>query len=367
MTFNLNNVPNYILYVVALMASAAISIYSVRKIIFIMTKRKIFDTPDNTRKIHAGQIPTLGGIGVFIGYMVVVPFFMYFGMGAWHYVIASTTLLFFAGVYDDLMNMRPSKKLLIQLLASAITVYFADIRLNSLYGIFGITDLPYWLSIALTTVACTLFINAFNFIDGIDGLACTLTILYIGILGFLFTAIGAIGMAGISFGIIGAALGLLYYNRSPARIYMGDTGSMFFGFTIFVLSMEFLIFYTYRNNGILTENLFASSRSAFTFVLSLLFLPVYDAFRVFILRASRGTSPLKADRTHLHYYLLDAGFTHSRSVTIIVITNVLIILVAYLLQSINPLIILFCLTALASLVLFGVYRLRQKNFEKGSA
>jgi hypothetical protein len=101
-------------------------------------------------------------------------------------------------------------------------------------------------------------------------------------------------------------------------------------------------------------------------MIAILFLPVYDAIRVFILRASRGLSPLKADRTHLHYYLLDAGFTHSQSVLIILSANILIIALAWLVQDANPFIILFALTLLVSMVLLMVYRLRQKNLALGT-
>ncbi|MCW3123624.1 MAG: undecaprenyl/decaprenyl-phosphate alpha-N-acetylglucosaminyl 1-phosphate transferase [Flavipsychrobacter sp.] len=359
MTFDLTTIPHYILYLVALVASAAISMYAVRKVMFIMKRRGIFDTPDNTRKIHGEEIPTLGGIGIFIGYMVVTTFFMYFGVGAWHYVVASSILLFFTGIYDDLANMRPSKKLLVQLLAAAITIYFADIRITSLYGMFGINDLPYWVSIAISVIACTLFINAFNFIDGIDGLACGLTILYISMLGGLFASMSAVGMSGIAFGLIGAAIGLLYYNVAPAKIYMGDTGSMFLGFTIFVLCISFIN--TYGHDGSTIVSVVHSAQGAATIVLSVLFLPVYDALRVFLLRASKGTSPLHADRLHLHYYLLDAGFSHSRSVMIIMLTNVAIIALAWLMQEVNLLITLLAMTFIASLVLFAIYRSRRKK------
>ena len=100
------------------------------------------------------------------------------------------------------------------------------------------------------------------------------------------------------------------------------------------------------------------------FIVAMLFLPIFDAIRVFILRASRGTSPLKADRTHLHYYLLDAGFTHTQSVLVIVGTNLLITILAYLLQDWNPYVNLLSITLLASLVLLIIYVLRQKNLAK---
>lgn len=351
----------YILYLVSIAASAIISMYSVRKIIFIMTRRKIFDIPD-TRKIHGDQIPSLGGIGIFIGYLVVATFFMYLGAIPWYYVIASTTLLFFTGIYDDLMNMRPSKKLILQIIASFITIYFADIRISSFYGVFGIGVLPYWLSLTFTTFCCTLFINAFNFMDGIDGLACTIAILYSGLFAIMFVLMSLPGIASIALGLTGATLGLLFYNKAPAKIYMGDTGSMFLGFSIFTLSVLFIN--TPPQSREKMASLIFFDQGAFIIALSILFLPVYDAIRVFILRASRGTSPLKADRTHLHYYLLDAGFTHSQSVLIILTTNIFIIALAFLMQAVNPFITLLAITLLASMVLFVIYRLRQRNLKK---
>ena len=359
-----DTIPPYILYLTVPAVSFIISLYAVRKIIFITTHRKLFDVPDNTRKIHGAAIPSLGGIGIFIGYIVAAAFFLFLNTKGWNYIMASTVILFFTGIYDDIMNMVPSKKFLAQLIASAITIWFADIRIASLYGMFGIMELPYWLSIGLTTVCCTFFINAFNFIDGIDGLACSLAILYTVLFGALFAAMSATGIAGISFGLAGATAGLLYFNAAPAKIYMGDTGSMFLGFTIFILSV--LLVTMYGSSGDKIASLVHSGQGSVIFVLSVLFLPMYDAVRVFILRASRGVSPLKADRAHLHYYLLDGGFTHSQSVLIILITNILLIALAYLLQDLNPLIAVLALTLLASAVLFIIYRLRQRNLLNNS-
>ena len=166
--------PTYILYLAGILVAAIISAYAVQKIIFITRNRKIYDVPDDIRKIHGGEIPSLGGIGIFVGYTVVAAFFWPRLQFYMPYVLASTTILFFTGIYDDLMNMRPYKKLLAQLIASFITVYYSEIRLSSLYGIAGIETLPYWVSVGVTTLCCTFFINVFNFIDGIDGLACML-------------------------------------------------------------------------------------------------------------------------------------------------------------------------------------------------
>ena len=106
---------------------------------------------------------------------------------------------------------------------------------------------------------------------------------------------------------------MLYYNRPSAKIYMGDTGSMFLGFNIFIFSALFVCQYKdYEQSGLISTGSVVNSRTAAAImVCAVLFLPMYDAIRVFILRASRGISPLRADRTHLHYYLLDAGIGHA--------------------------------------------------------
>lgn len=362
-----DRIPTYLLYPVVAIVSCLISAYGVRKILFITRSRKIYDIPDDTRKIHGGGIPSLGGIGIFLGYMITASFFWPNNHLPIHFFLPATIILFFTGIYDDLMNMRPYKKLAAQLLASAITIYLANIRITSLYGLCGIDALPYGISLLVTILGCTLFINAFNFIDGIDGLACALAILYAVILGSLFAITNHAGLAVVAICVAGAATGLLCYNYAPAKIYMGDTGSMLLGFTVFILSVVFINAYQndtlsnmigYRGRGV---EFVHSAKGAMMIIFSVLFLPVYDALRVFILRASRGRSPLLADRAHLHYYLLDAGFSHSRSVLIILSVNILIVATAFCMQDMNPVVPLLCMILVTSVALLIVYVLRQKK------
>lgn len=357
------NVDPYILYFITFTASLLISLYAVRKILFITTRRKIYDIPDKIRKIHGDGIPSLGGIGIFAGYLVAAAFFMY--MKNWNYIIASSVILFFTGIYDDLVNMRPSKKLLAQLIASGITVYFADIRIASLHGVFGIYELPYLLSVVVTVLGCSLFINVFNFVDGIDGLAGATAILYTVILSCLFAAMKDSGLACISLSLAGATAGLLFFNFAPAKIYMGDTGSMVLGFTIFLLSVLFVNAYD-GGAGTHISSFVHSGQGAFMLSFAVLFYPLYDGMRVFILRLSRGISPFNADRTHLHYYLLDAGFTHSGAVAVILGTNIVTIALVWLLQDAATMSIV-CVLALWTIVLAVIYMLRQKNKRNSKA
>lgn len=354
------SLPPYILLIMATIASFIISIYAVRKTIFITTRMKVYDVPDKIRKIHGDGIPSLGGIGIFTGYLIVAVFFWprhHYFMPA---ILSSSVLLFFTGIYDDLANMSPPKKLIAQVLASLITTYFADLSLAPFCSAFGLGTLPYWADIVVTTLAGTFFINVFNFIDGIDGLASTLAILYLAVLGVFFAISGHVAIAGITFALLGATAGLLYYNFAPAKIYMGDTGSMFLGFTIFCFSM---LFAKWCSTG---ELYYAAIRihgdtQALVLLIAMLFIPVYDGLRVFIIRMSKGSSPLKADRKHLHYYLLDAGYTHPQAVIAISLTNIAVIALAYFLQDMAPLIILMSITALVSLVVFIIFLRRKKR------
>ncbi len=352
----LSSLPQYVLYILAVVVSAIVSLYSVKKILFIARKRKIYDIPDNIRKIHGEEIPSLGGIGVFIGYMATIPLFVVSGAG-WNYIIISTVILFFTGIYDDLMNMRPSKKLLAQLIASAVTVYFADIRIGSLYGIFGINELSYWVSIGLTTFCCTFFINVFNFIDGIDGLASMMAMLYCIVFGGLFVLSGHSPEACISFCLLGATAGLLYYNYPPAKIYMGDTGSMLTGFSVFILALSFIHYATANDFNVAG---IVGGSQAYMIVIATLFLPVFDALRVFVLRAAKGISPLKADRRHLHYYLLDSGLSHSATAWTLIGANILTVVIAFVLSGVPPFVVLPVI-ALPSVILSFIAQWRYKS------
>jgi UDP-GlcNAc:undecaprenyl-phosphate GlcNAc-1-phosphate transferase len=356
------SLPPYILYIASVIVSAVVSMYAVKKLIFIARKRKIYDIPDNIRKIHGAEIPSLGGIGVFIGYMATIPLFIASGAGpGWNYIIVSTVILFFTGIYDDLMNMRPSKKLLAQLIASAVTVYFADIRLVSFYGLFGIEQLPYWVSVGLTTFLCTFFINVYNFIDGIDGLACLLGMLYCAVFGCFFILENQPAEACICFCLLGATAGLLYYNYAPAKIYLGDTGSMLTGFSIFIFALGILGRTVYHN-----RELAGVSRNSpeLMMVVAVLFYPVFDALRVFALRLKNGISPLKADRRHLHYYLLDSGMGHAATAWLLVGVNALTILIAMLAISLHPVLQLLLIAAPSSFVAVIAHRAMRKKMSK---
>ncbi len=337
----------------------AISIFAIPKVIYVAKKKRLLDRPDNNRKVHKDVIPNLGGIGIFFAYIIVSSLFINPAQfPAWTFISAATLVLFVTGVYDDLVSLSPSKKFLAQAFAACITVFFAKIRLTSLYGLGGIYELPDEISYVFTIIGCVFVTNAFNLIDGIDGLAGTISALAGIALGIVFVLGGQFSEACVAFSLAGAIVGFLRYNYSPARIFMGDTGSLIIGFTLSLLCIVMVETY---DGTTAVRQLVHSQQSALLLALCILFIPLFDTFRVFITRILRGHSPFRADRTHLHHYLLDLGCSHSQAVGILTLANAVIFLVAYLVQDINPLAAVFTMAAGAFGLFILLFYLRHKK------
>lgn len=348
-----------------------LSLISIPRIIYIAKKRKLFDVPDNKRKLHLTITPNIGGMGIFFGYIITIALFInpenrpdLNGFPHLHFIIASSFVLFLTGLYDDLASVNPYTKFMAQFMASIIAIYFADIRLTSLHGIFGLYELPKWLSLSFSIVGCVFITNAINLIDGIDGLAGSITVLCSLFLGASLAAGGNVGAACIAMSLMGATIGFLRYNIAPAKIFMGDSGSLFVGFNISILAI--LAVENYHATPALTT-IIHSQKGMIIIALSILFVPVFDSFRVFLNRARKGRSPFKADRTHLHHLLLDAGFTHTETVVILLLSNVLIVTVALYMQDENINLALAAIIILA-IILFGIlYYTRKKRMTKNNS
>lgn len=329
----MTNLSVYVVYCLSFLGALALSMFSIPRIIYVAKRKRLFDVPDNQRKIHSRIIPNLGGVAIFFGLIITASITINPNtFQKWNYIAAAALILFVTGVKDDLISLPPLKKMIAQLAAAFITAYFADVRLTSLHGLAGIHELPYWISIGFTVIGCTFITNAFNLIDGIDGLAGSIGVLCSGILGTLLALEGNVGAACIAFSLMGSIAGFLRYNIAPARIFMGDTGSLIIGFTISVLS---ILFSTSFDNSASLQRLVHAPQGALIISLAVLFIPIFDTFRVFTTRIIKGHSPFRADKTHLHHYLLDLGFTHSRTVSILFIANLLIIGVSFFVQDYN--------------------------------
>ena len=319
----------YLSYCLASVAALAVSLFSIPNIIYIAKRKRLFDLPDNHRKLHKNIVPNLGGVGIFFAFFLTASLFIRPDFMKWNYIATACLVLFITGLKDDLVTISPSKKFIAQAAAAAITVVLADVRLHSLGGLFGIHELPVWLSISFSIIGCIFVTNSFNLIDGIDGLAGTIGLYIALIMGLCLAAFGHVSEAVVAFAMVGAIMGFLRSNLSPARIFMGDTGSLIIGFIISVLGI--LTINAYHEGGNIS-NIIISRPGMFVVTLSVLFIPVFDTFRVFTMRILRGRSPFSADRTHLHHYLLDLNLSHGQTVGVMLVTNVLLTVLSLGLQ-----------------------------------
>ncbi len=298
----------------------SIAVFAVPSILYIAFRRSLFDMP-NRRTVHESPIPRLGGIAIFAGFMSSIAIFGKFvALGQTpdgiQELFAGCILIFFVGLKDDLVSVSAFKKLLGQVVAAGIVVLAGDIRLENFYGFLGFETLDYGLSFALSFIIIIGITNAINFIDGLDGLAGSIVLLMTTALGYFFY----LERETYSYYIVcaclgGAIIGFLRYNFYKAKIFMGDTGSLVIGFIIAVLALSFV--------RIQPGNLGDSSPVV---VIAILFIPLIDTIRIFIIRTINGLSPFAPDKNHIHHRLLAKGLNSVQVVLLMLVFNLLLII-----------------------------------------
>jgi UDP-GlcNAc:undecaprenyl-phosphate GlcNAc-1-phosphate transferase len=249
---------------------------AIPSIINIAKVKHLYDVPDH-RKSHDEAVPTLGGVAIFAGVIFSIILWTPFDVfGDLQYILCSFIIIFLIGAKDDILPMSPYRKMLGQIFACFILVFKAQVKLTSLYGIFGVYAIPEIPSILLSMFTILVIINAFNLIDGINGLTGSLATLISITLGTWFFLVDRTDLAIIAFSLAGATIAFLRYNITPARIFMGDTGSMLIGLISAILVIEFIEIHAEIQG----------SPYAFTAVpavaVGILILPLFDTLRVFV-------------------------------------------------------------------------------------
>ena len=300
----------------------------------------------NGRTSHDNPTPNLGGVAIFAG--VIISSVVFTGITTAHelkYIIAAMLIVFFVGLKDDLYPMVAYKKFLGQSLAILFILVPGDFHLTSLQGLFGINELPYLLSIAVTYVLFLALINSLNLIDGIDGLSSGIGILTSLFFGTVFLMDNHLAYAVMSFILASSLAGFFYYNvfSKKNKIFLGDTGAMLIGLILAIFAVRFLNF---ESNSLFLSQ----SRSAPAILLCVLIIPLFDTARVVILRIFRGRSPFEADRTHIHHRLLDLSGSHLKATAIILTVNILFIVMALILRNIDTELLIVCTLVLATML-----------------
>lgn len=342
----------------AIIISFAISYYAIPIIILIAKKKHLYDVP-NGRTSHFVNTPTLGGIAIFASLVISLGLFVnsetFFHI---QYFLAALTILFFVGLKDDLVNISALKKLIAQIFAAIIIVVFADIRISNLHGFLGIAELSYFWSVFLSIITIVGLINAFNLIDGIDGLASGIGIVTSLTFGIWFAMAKEWEYFILSLSLVGSLIAFFRFNvfSKKHKLFMGDTGSLILGLTVSVLMIHFV---EMNIPGTVKASVNAAPIVAF----GILIIPLFDTIQVMFIRMLNGKSPFQPDKTHLHHFLLDFGFSHITATTLIIAGNISSIILVFSLQDIgiNTLSSLFLVFFILSAILLMIIKKRREE------
>jgi len=290
-----------------------ISLITVPFFTSLAVKAHIVDVPCE-RKIHIDNTPLLGGLGIFLAYIIITLMLDSFSTKIYA-LIAANIAIITTGILDDVIHLNAPKKLFGQIIAATIIVVFTDFRFTISTFDFEILSNPIF-NIFFTYLWIVGVTNAINLIDGMDGLAGGIAFMAFGAIGYAAYTKGFELNAYICMGLMGATLGFLRYNIPPAKVFMGDTGSLFLGFNIAIMSI-------------------AASHKSGT-VLSVLVpvmfisLPLFDTFLAIVRRTLKGQNPMTADREHLHHRLLSLEFSSVQTLMIFYTLSIVLMAISIL-------------------------------------
>ena len=304
-------------YVLAsFLIALVVSYRAIPTVINVSRQLKLFSEP-NGRSATIHRIPTLGGVAIFIGFILGLTLTRNgYILPGLTFIIAAVMIMFFVGLKDDIVSLSASKKLLSQLIVAGILIFLGHFRFTNLHGFLGIEGIPMLVSVPLTAFVMIVFINAFNLIDGIDGLAAGLSIFAGSVFGIWFFLCGHFEFSIVSFSLVGALLGFFFFNvyGKKNKIFMGDTGSLILGTIMAVLVIQF-------NEFNIDQRIPFTVLAAPAVSFGILIYPLMDTLRVFAIRIVQRKSPFDADKNHTHHRLLTMGMTHAKATYLILAVN----------------------------------------------
>ncbi len=287
-----------------LIVAAAVSFATTPMVKRVAYKVGAIDVPKDARRMHDHPIPRLGGLAIFLGFMLSVLLFVQMERPVRGLLIGAVIIVVL-GVLDDIMALRALPKFLVQIGAAWIAVYFGNV-IEYLSNPILTSAEPYLdlggFAVPVTIVWIVAITNAVNFIDGLDGLAVGVSAISSATLLVTAILVSEGNVAVIMAALLGACLGFIPYNLNPAKIFMGDSGSTFLGYVLAVVSIQGLF------------KLYAIISFAVPFLI--LGLPIFDICFAIFRRLAHGQNPMRADRGHVHHRLIDMGFNQKQAVAI---------------------------------------------------
>ena len=333
--------------------SFLITFFAIPVIIQVARQKKMFDEPDE-RKVHKMVIPTLGGLGIFAGFILATLLGVPWGSPEFQYFVAAAIVIFFLGIKDDILVLSAAKKFIGQLVAAGIIIKFGGVQITNMHGFLGIGEIPEAASIILTLFTVIVITNSFNLIDGVDGLAGSLGLLTAILFGSYFFYVGQLMFAVMAFSLAGSLVGFLIYNFSPAKIFMGDTGSLLIGLINSIMVIKFI-----NIAGAADSKLPLEAAPAIGF--AILIVPLFDTLRVFGQRILDRRSPFSPDRSHVHHFLLEIGFSHKMVTFLCVGANIALIILTLALRNLGTTVAIGVLLTVSTSLIALIYYSRPKT------
>ena len=338
----------------ALVAARLISFIATPVVKSIAQMVGAVDVPKDNRRMHNHPIPRMGGLAIFLGFLLSTLIFVPMS-SSMRGMLLGGVIIVILGIFDDIYALPALPKLLVQIAAALVAVLHGNvIQVLSNPNIFS--ENPYWtlgsLAVPLSVIWIVAITNAVNLIDGLDGLAVgvatisSLTMLVIAML--VSENVVALMMAALA----GGCIGFMPYNLNPAKIFMGDTGSTFLGFVLATVSIQGLFkFYTIIS---------------FAVPFLMLGLPLFDTCFAILRRLAKGQSPMAPDRSHVHHRLIDMGFNQKQAVAILYVISAILGLSAVVLTTSGALkaMVLLCALCLAGLISGKIFLSHNENHQE---
>ncbi len=308
----------YLLIAIALSIALVVTAFVLPKCVRIARRLNIVDNP-SARRLNKEPVPVLGGVAVFFGIFVSAMILSSIENCSELFIVFSVLLMMlYTGVTDDIMDIRPFAKFCVQILAMIILMSLGGLRLDNFHGLFGIYQLPDYISIPLTLFAGVGIINAINLIDGVDGLSSGYGIIASTLCGICFLSTRDMTFAILAFAFVGALIPFFIHNvfGRKYKMFIGDGGTLVLGTAFVVFIMRIL-----QSPGI--ERFYPG---IIAYLIAIFAVPVFDTLRVMTIRVVKKKSPFSPDKTHLHHLFIGLGFSHAETTLIVLTLNLSVLL-----------------------------------------
>ena len=305
----------------ALLAAAIVALITTPVVRSLAFKVGAVDVPKDARRMHKHPIPRMGGLAIFLGFLLSVLIFLPLN-DELRGMLLGSVIIVILGIFDDIYALPAKPKFLIQIIAALVAALSGNcVKFLSNPNIFS--SEPYWelgwFSIPFSVLWIVGITNAVNLIDGLDGLACGVSTISASTLLVIALIVAEPEVAILTAALTGACLGFLPYNLNPAKIFMGDTGSTFLGFILATVSIQ----------GLFKFHMIISFAVPFL----MLGLPIFDTCFAILRRVAKGQSPMAPDRGHIHHRLIDMGFTQKQAVAVLYVISAILGLSAVVLTT----------------------------------